>query len=62
MMLGGFGGVVVRMFRVSMRNVGVMASLLVIPGFVMLGRFTMMFSRVLVMLGCLVVVLSTFVC
>jgi hypothetical protein len=45
-----------------MRNLGMMASLLVIPRFVMLGRFTMMVRGLLVMLGRLVVVLGAFVC
>ena len=62
MLLGSLTRVVGRLQSVPMRNLGMMASLLVISRFVMLGSFTMVFGRVLVMLGRFVVVFSAFVC
>lgn len=62
MMLGCFSRVVGSVLSVPMRYVRVMAGLLVIPAFVMLRSFTMVFRRVLVMFGRLVVVFRTFVC
>lgn len=61
MMLGRFGSVMGRMQGVPVRDVSVMAGLLVISPFVMLGSFTMVFRRVLMMFGRLVVVFRTFV-
>ena len=65
-MLAVMGGVVaarlgVVMFGVAgvtMRGVGVVRRLFVIAGFVMLGGFAVMFCRMLVMLGGLVVMLD----
>jgi hypothetical protein len=62
MMLGRFSRVMERMLGMPVRYVGVMASLFVTPAFVMLRSFTMVFRRVLVMFGRLVVVFRTFVC
>jgi len=61
MMLGSLSSVVSRMLSVPMRYVGVMASLLVIPGFVMLASFKMVFRRVLVMFSRLAMVICAFV-
>jgi uncharacterized membrane protein len=62
MMLGRFSRVVRRVLGMAVRYVSVMASLFMIPSFVMLGSLTMVFRRVLVMFGRLVVVVRTFVC
>jgi hypothetical protein len=62
MMLGGFSRVMRRVLGMPMGNMGMMASLLVIPGFVVLAGFTMMFRGVLVMLGRFLVVLDAFMC
>jgi len=61
-MLGRFSRVVQCMLGMAVRYVSVMASLLVIRAFVVLGSFTMAFRCVLVMFSRLVVVLCTFVC
>ena len=62
MKLGRFTRVVGRVKSMPMRNLGMVASLLVIPRFVMLRGFTMVFRGLLVLLGCFVVVLGAFVC
>jgi hypothetical protein len=62
MVLGRFSSVVSRMLSVPMCYVGVMASLLVISTFVMLGSFKMVFRRVPVMFSRLAVVICAFVC
>jgi hypothetical protein len=56
--LGGLGGVVVRMMIVPIRQVRVMACLEMVTRFVVLRGLTVMFRRVLVVFGGLVVVLS----
>ncbi|MGY4477981.1 hypothetical protein [Bradyrhizobium sp. USDA 3364] len=53
-----FGVVVLGMARMAMGAVGVMRRLLVIALFVVLGGFAVVTRRVLVMLGCLVVMLN----
>ncbi len=62
MMLGRFSGVVGRMLSVPMCYVGVVTALLVISAFVMLGRFKMVFRRVLVVFRRLAVMVCAFVC
>ena len=57
----GFVLVMGRMQSMRMRDVGVMARLLVIACFVMLGRFTMMVRGSLMMLGGHLVVAATLV-
>jgi len=57
----GFVLVMGRMQSMRMRDVGVMARLLVIACFVMLGRFTMMVRGSVMMLGCHLVVAATLV-
>ena len=61
MVLGGFRRVVIRMLVMPMRQVSVMASLLVVAAFVMLGCFFMVFRCVLVMLRRFFVVICAFV-
>src|SRR5208283_3690339 len=60
MMLGRFTAVVCSMLAVSMRHVGVMTSLLVISTLVMRGGFTMVFSRMIVMFCCFLVMVRAF--
>jgi hypothetical protein len=62
MMLGGFVRMVGRMLRMAVGYVSVMTGLLMIPGFMMLGSFAVVFRRVVVMFGRLMVMLCTFVC
>ena len=61
MVLAGFGRVVRRMLRMSVRGVGVMCRLFMVAALVMLGSFPMVACRVLVMIGSARVVLSTLV-
>jgi hypothetical protein len=60
-MLRGFLPMMGRVQSMRMRNVGVMAGLLVLTVFVMFGRFTVMMRCGLVMLGRGLVVAATFV-
>ena len=60
--LGGFLTVVTRVQAVGMRHMRMMAGLFVVARLVMLGGFTVMTRRVLVMLGCGFVVIAAFVC
>jgi len=55
--LGGFGGVVRGVVKVTLFRVGVMCCRLVVTRFVMLGRFAVMTGGVLVVLSCLEMVL-----
>lgn len=57
-MPAGFGVVMLGMAGVAMGAVGVVRRLLVIALLVVLGGFAMMTRRVLVMLGCLVMMLN----
>jgi hypothetical protein len=59
---GGFFGVVLRVQMMTLRHVGVMPALLVIAGFVSLGRFLVMPRRVFVVFSGPLVMLSAFVC
>jgi hypothetical protein len=54
----GLGVVLFRVAGVAMGTVGMMRRLLMIAGFVMLGGFAMMFRRMLVVFGGLVMVLN----
>jgi hypothetical protein len=56
--LCGFGGVVRRVLRVAVRDVGVVSGLLVVAVRVVHGSFLVMPGRVLVMFGSLVMVFS----
>ena len=53
-----FGVVMLGMAGVTMGAVGVMCRLLMVAGGMVLGGFAMMMRRVLVMLGCLVMMLN----
>jgi hypothetical protein len=55
----GLVTVVGRMQSMRMRDVSVMPGLLMITGFIVLGRFTMMVGGALVMIGGALVVLAT---
>lgn len=55
---GGLGGVMRRMRGMAVRHVGVMCRLLVIAGLMMLRSLAMMVGRILVVLGCGIVVLG----
>jgi hypothetical protein len=57
---GGFGGVVGGVFMVSLREDGMVGSFFMVPGFVVLGRFTVVSSSMFVMLGGGTVMLSRF--
>ena len=59
-MLACFLSVIRGVQMVTVRNVGVMAGLFGITGFVMLGRFTMMVGGKFVMFGCALVMLRAF--
>jgi hypothetical protein len=48
---GGFGSVVRGVFMVSLREHGMVSSFFMVPGFVVLGRFTVVSSSLFVMLG-----------
>ena len=61
MVLGGFSRVMIRMLIMPMRHVSVMAGLLVVAAFVMLGSFFMVFRCVLVMFRRFSVVICAFV-
>jgi len=60
MMLASFLSMIRGVQMVTVRNVGVMAGLFGITGFVMLGRFTMMVRGKFVMFGCALVMLRAF--
>jgi hypothetical protein len=62
MMFGRFSRVVGSVLSVPVRYVSVVTGLLVISALVVLGSFTMVFRRVLVMFSRLVMVLCSFVC
>jgi hypothetical protein len=59
--LRGLVRVMRRVQAVGVRHMGVMPCLLVITGFVMLGRLAMMMRGILVMLGCDVVMVPALV-
>lgn len=48
---GGFGGVVGGVFMVSLREDGMVGCFFMVPGFVVLGRFTVVSSSMFVMFG-----------
>ncbi len=60
-MLGRFVGVLLCMYGVAVRQVGVMGCFLVIAGFVVFGGFAMVLRRLVVVVGCVFVVLGAFV-
>jgi len=57
---GRFSRVIRSVERVAMRGDGMVRRLLVIAGLVVFGGFMMMLSRVLVVLGCFLVVFPCF--
>jgi hypothetical protein len=62
MKLGGLSRVMLSLFSVPIRYVGVMTGFLVVSTFVVLGRFTVVFRRVLVVFRGCEVVLCAFMC
>lgn len=61
MMLSSLFGVVRCVDQVPVRDVGVVAAFHMVPGFMMFRGFAVMLGRVLVVLGCFLVMRSAFV-
>jgi hypothetical protein len=59
-MLAGLFGVVRGAVEMALRNMRMMAGLLVVPGFVMVGRGVMVFGRVFVVLRRVAMVIHSF--
>lgn len=59
--LGGFLGMIRRVQRVAVRNVGVMSSALVVAGFVVSSGFAVMLRRGFMMMGSLMMMFGAFV-
>jgi hypothetical protein len=62
MVLAGFFSMVGGVHRMSVGDVGVVAGLFVVAGFVVLGRFAMMCRRVFMMFGGLMMMICSVVC
>ena len=58
MLLRSFGGMMARVMNMTLSGVSMMCGPLVVPTFVMLGRFLMVVSCFLVVMSCLAVMLG----